>query len=268
MAELPTFIGVVTSRVHKNIVSEVDAKVEDLHISVGKRVKAGELLAKLDDTQLKAELVSAKFEASAAGGDAGAAAAQANAARARLRAESILARNGSTSRMSLKEAQAQVGATSGGAGGAGGRYASAKNRVAVIETQLTKTALKSPIDGVVTRIKVREGTLAGKGTSIAHVFDDSDLLILFKVDQQYKKLIKNGDRIAFKIEGDPTPVLATITQVSDELEPPLNFIIVEADLDDSKLAANQIRVASSGRVSLYDQDLAQKAAAPQKTALR
>lgn len=265
-AELPTFVGVVTSRVNKVVIAETEAKVLELDMSVGKRVKKGDLLAKLDDTELKARLATARAQAAAAGGDAGSTSAQISAAATKLRNERILFRNGSTSRSSVLAAEAELNALRGRAGGDGGRYKAAANEVATLEAQLGKTQIRSEIDGVVTRIRIKDGGLATKGTPIAHVFDDSDLLIKFKVDREYRDLVKLGDRIAFAIEGEPEPILATINYISDELEPPLNFTIVEADLDDSKLRANQIRVASNGRVSLYDQ--ARKQPRPEQTAAR
>jgi multidrug resistance efflux pump len=255
----------VTSRNNKVIVAEVDAKIEELDISVGKRVKAGEIVARLDDSRLKQDLAAARAQAAAAAGDAGAQAASARAAAAKLKTESLLARAGAAPRNAVREAQFGLDAARGGAGGAGGRFNAAKVNVEQIEASLAATKVKAPIDGIVTLIKAREGGLAQRGTPIAHVFDTSDLLIRFKVDQAHKNLVKKGDRIAFRIEGEQRPVLATITDISSELEPPLNFVIVEADLDDSKLTADQIKVASNGRVSLYD---VEQARTPQKTAAR
>jgi multidrug resistance efflux pump len=228
-------------------------------------VKQGDLLATLDDAKLKTDLAQAKANAAAAAGDAGQQSAAAAAARSKLKTETMLARNGASPRNAVIEAQYNLAAASGGAGGAGGRYASAKVGVSQIEAQLAATRIKSPIDGIVTRLKVKDGALAQRGTPIAQVFDTSDLLILFKVDRDHRSLVKAGDRISFKVEGEQRPILATVTEISPELEPPLNFVIVTADLDDSKLAPDQIKVASSGRVSLYDLEQQQS---PQKTAAR
>lgn len=262
---LPTFLGVVTSRKNKVIVAEVDAKIESLKISVGTKVKAGEIVAVLDDAKLKQDLAAARAQAAAAAGDAGAAGAQARAALAKLRTESVLMKNGASPRNAVREAQFGVAAAGGAAGGASGRYKSAMVSVEQIQAQLNATQVKAPIDGVVTLIKARDGGLAQRGTPIAHVFDTSDLLIRFTVDTDHRHLVKLGDRIAFKIESEQRPVLATITKIEPELEPGLNFVIVEADLDDTKLAPDQIKVASNGRVTLYDVAQAQ---APQKTAAR
>ncbi|MGE0401623.1 MAG: efflux RND transporter periplasmic adaptor subunit [Kofleriaceae bacterium] len=263
---LPTFQGVVTTKVNQVIISEVDARIEKLDIKSGTRVKAGELIAVLDDSRLKQELVAAKAQAAAAAGDAGAQAAQARAAAAKLRTERLLAKNGAAPRNAVREAQFGLDAARGGAGGAGGRYKAAYAQAELIQAQIDSTRVKAPIDGVISRIKVKPGGLAQRGTPIAQVFDTSDLRILFKVDRDHRHLVKAGDRIAFKIEGEQRPVLATIIDISSELEPPLNFVIVTADLDDTKLAPDQIKVASSGRVSLYDVEQAAKA--PQQTAAR
>jgi multidrug efflux pump subunit AcrA (membrane-fusion protein) len=253
---VPPFVAIVTSRVNKVIVSEVEAKVETLPIGVGQRVHAGDTLATLDQSDLKAKLISARFNEKAAAGEVGAAAAQASAARAKLRSEQILARHGASPLSSVRDAAAQFSSLGAQTGGAAGRLAAARNESDMIATQIEKTTVKSPIDGVVTRIKLREGQLAQKGTPIAHVFDDRDLRIKFMVPAEYRSLLKKGMRISFQLDTDGKPagtkVWAVINTISDELEPPANVTIAEADLDDSRLAPDQIRVASSGFVRLDD----------------
>ncbi|HEY4058957.1 MAG TPA: HlyD family efflux transporter periplasmic adaptor subunit [Kofleriaceae bacterium] len=256
---MPPFVAIVTSRVNKVIVAEVDAKVESLPVGVGQRVHAGETLAKLDETELQQKLVGARFAEKAAAGEVGAAAAQASAARSKLRAETLLARHGASPLASVRDAAAQASSLGAQTGGAAGRLAQARNESAMIQSQIDKTTVKAPIDGVVTRIKLREGQLAQKGTPIAHVFDDRDLRIKFMVPAEYRSLLKKGMRISFQLSDDGQPagtkVWAVINSISDELEPPANVTIAEADLDDSRLAPDQIRVASSGFVRLDDSPL-------------
>ena len=43
---------------------------------------------------------------------------------------------------------------------------------------------------------------------------------------------------------------ATVTNISEAQEPPINFTVVEADIDDTKLAPGELTVASVGRVRI------------------
>ena len=251
-AERPEFVGVVTSRVTKVIVSEVDAPVERLAVTVGQRVHAGDTIAKLDDRALKAELEGAKFAERALGGEVGAAAIQASALKQKLKMERLLVSRGASPMNAVRTASAEARSAVASTGAAAGRYAQAKNTRQQVEVMLTKTELKAPVDGVVTMIKIRDGVMATKGMPVARVFDDRDLLIRFAVPREHRTKIVQGQRVELSVEGASGPVWATVNNISDELEPPVNFTIVEADIDDSKLRPDELRVASKGTVRIAE----------------
>ncbi len=250
--ERPAFVGVVTSRVTKVIVSEVDAPVERLAVTVGQRVRAGDTIAKLDDRALKAELEGAKFAERALGGEVGAAAIQAKALKQKLKMERLLVSRGASPMNAVRTASAEARSAGASTGAAAGRYAQARNTRQQVEVMLTKTELKSPVDGVVTMLKIRDGVMATKGMPVARVFDDRDLLIRFAVPREHRAKIAQGQRVELSVEGAVGPVWATVNHISDELEPPVNFTIVEADIDDSKLRPDELRVASKGTVRIAE----------------
>ena len=250
--EVPPFVAIVTSKVNKVIVSEVDARVNSLPVTVGARVKAGDFIARMDDSILKDQLVSAEFQAKAIAGEVGAAGAQAAQARKRLIAERRLQNAGFNSAFAVNEVAASASSAGAQTAAAAGRLAAARNEAAMLRTQLGKTTVTAPIDGVVTRIKLREGQMATKGMPIAYVFDDSDLRIKFMVPAEYRSAVKVGMRISFQVENSDQKVWATINSISPELEPPANVTVAEADIDDKRLAPDQIRVASNGLVRIDD----------------
>ena len=57
----PEFTGVITSRVSKVIASDFDSKVLRLNIRSGQKVRAGEIVAELDTTELQNKLAQANF---------------------------------------------------------------------------------------------------------------------------------------------------------------------------------------------------------------
>ncbi|MDB4962669.1 MAG: secretion protein HlyD family protein [Myxococcales bacterium] len=250
--EAPEFVGVVTSRVTKVITAEVDAPVERLAVTLGQRVRAGDTIAKLDDRQLRSDLEGAKFAERALAGEVGAAAIQARALTQKLRSERLLARAGASPMNAVRSASADASAAGASTGAAAGRYAQARNSRQQLEVMLTKTELKAPVDGVVTMIKVRDGGMASKGMPIARVFDDRDLLIRFAVPRDHRAKVAKGQRVELTVDGADGPIWATVNYISDELEPPVNFTIVEADIDDTKLRPDEIRVASNGRVRIAE----------------
>lgn len=248
--ERPEFPGVVTSRINKVITSEVDAPVDSLLVSVGKRVRAGDLVARLDATKLETELEKAKAAEKAARGEAARAGAQARAARRVLKQERMLARVGASPLNNVRSAGDELAVAGGGAGAAAGNLEAAATSVRLIKQMLEHTEIKAPIDGVITMIKVREGEAATTGRPIARVFDDRDLLVKFGVPAEHRKAIQKGQTVEIFVEGLEQPLYATVDSISDELEPPVNFTIVEADLDDDRIPTGLVRVASNATVRI------------------
>lgn len=246
------FTGVVTSRRSSVVAAQVAARLEKLAIHTGQTVKAGELVAKLDKTEIENRLEQARSNEKAALAEAGSFGAQASAASKQLAAEKHLQRLNVSSRMAVSNAAAQVAQYGSQGAAAMAKAAAAKTARELTEKDLSRTEIGAPIDGVVTNIKAHEGEVVQIGTPIARVFDPSDLLIRFAVPKEHRGEIKVGQRVELAVDGNTRPVWATVTNISGAQEPPINFTVVEADIDDAKLAPGELTVASVGRVRIAD----------------
>lgn len=246
--ERPEFIGVVTTRKAELIPVPFNGKLLRVDIKAGQRIHKGEQLAKLDDTDLKSDIAAATADersSRSASGEGGARSRQAmeeykRMARAGTKVFSAMA-------IQAKLAEAQAGGASSGASSEAAKSIRIKREA--LERQLAKASITAPFDGMVLSVRAREGQVAQKGEPLARVYDPSDLLFRFAVPKEHRKQIAQGDRVELKIEGTDRTVWATIERIADE-EAPLNFSVVDADIDDSKLAPGEIQITSSGRVSL------------------
>jgi RND family efflux transporter MFP subunit len=246
------FVGVVTSHRSAVIAAQVAAPLMKLNIHPGQLVKAGELVAKLDETELRSRVDAARSNEQSARMEAGAYGAQAGAARQQLIAESRLVRIGAAARMQVTTAQSEVAKFGAQGAAASAKAMSARAEREQAEKNLAKTDVFSPLDGIVTNIRAQEGQVVSIGTPLARVFDPSDLIIRFAVPKEHRREIRLGQRVELAIEGDPRPIWAQVTNISAAQEPPINFTVVEADIDDTKLAPGEITVASVGRVRIAD----------------
>lgn len=248
----PEFTGVVTSRRSSVIASQVQGRIEKLSIHSGQLIKAGELVAKLDETELKTKLEQAKSNEQAALMEAGSFGAQASALRQKMVAESRLQRLGVSSSMAVSNARAEYAQIGSQGGAAMAKAITAKAAREQSEKDLARAAIIAPIDGIVTNIKAHEGEIAQVGTPLARVFDPSDLIIRFAVPKEHRAKLQLGQRVELAIEGDKRQIWAVVTNISGAQEPPINFTVVEADIDDGKLAPGELTVASVGRVRIAD----------------
>jgi RND family efflux transporter MFP subunit len=248
-AERPEFVGVVTSNRSKIISSAFTGRIERVTVHPGQRVKTGDSIAKLDASELKGRVDGLRGQESSAGAQAGAYAAQAKPACEKVARLQTLRRLGRVSPMEVASAQGECSSARASAGAAGAGGAPARADRINLERQIAKAELTAPIDGVVMMLRAKEGQVAQQGEAIARVFDPSDLLIRFAVPKEHRGDLALGGRVEVKIEGVERPLWATIDRIADE-EAPINFAVVEADIDDSKLGPDEVRIASVGRVRL------------------
>lgn len=248
----PEFTGVVTSRKSSVIASQVQARIEKLAITSGQVIKAGELVARLDDTELANRVTQARANEKAALMEAGSFGAQSSALRQSLVAESRLHKKGVSSSFAVTKARAELAQVGGQAAAAMAKAATAKAAREQAEKDLSRVSIFAPLGGIVTNIKAHEGEVAQLGTPLARVFDPSDLVIRFAVPREHRNAIRLGQRVELAVEDARRLVWATVTNISGAQEPPINFTVVEADIDDNKLAPGELTVASVGRVRIAD----------------
>lgn len=247
--ELPDFPGVITSPVYEVVPAVFNGRIEKVHVTTRQRVKKGDTVARLDPADLVAQIDSLRAQESGAGAGAGAAAAAARSAANQAKTECRLYNRGYGSKNACTTATLRAAEARGQIGAAFGPGASARAQRKQLEDQVAKANLPAPIDGVVTVIKVKTGEMAQRGQAILVVLDDKDLIIRFAVPKEHKSLLKVGGRVELRVAGLDQPVWANINRIT-EVEPPISFFVVEADIDDSKLRPGELSVATEGRVKL------------------
>jgi HlyD family secretion protein len=186
-----TASGEIVATRYADIGSSVMGKIVALPVSEGSRVRAGQILARIDAVQAQSDLLSAAEQARALAAEERGAkdalrSAQAEVAAAEARAQEAdqqlvrarsLAADGltpasalDTARANANAAGAQLRAAQAAAERAAQTIEASARRVAQARAQQTragdvvaKTSIISPMDGVVTRLRVREGEMVVVG---------------------------------------------------------------------------------------------------------
>lgn len=259
VTERPEVIGVVTTR--KSVVVPVPFKGTLLEVDVkpNMRIRKGELIAKLDDRDLRDQIRQARSEESqgrASAGADGTAAAVARAEATRLyRAYKAGAVSKATYEAKLGEAR--IASSRSGVGGSQAKGAVARRET--LERQLAQASIVAPFDGIAMNVKLKEGAVAQQDEPIARLYDPSDLTFKFSIPKPWRKDFAVGSRVELKIEGVERSIWATVERIADQ-EAPLNIAVAVADIDDTKLAPDEIRIAAVGRVFLADNKIAARKA--------
>jgi HlyD family secretion protein len=236
---------------------KVTAPVKKFYVQRGSHVRAGQLLASLENSDLEAAALDNKGSYTAAQGtydiatgatvpedtmkaetDLTQATANLNLAqsiadsRAQLFAEgAIPGRDLDTAKATLVQAKAaheiarqhlealQKVSHKAALESAQGQLTSAKGKYLGAEAQLSYTEIRSPISGVVTDRPLFAGETAAAGNPVITVMDTSALLAKLHLSQIQSQRLSLGAPATLTVPGVPDPVPAKVSLISPALDP-------------------------------------------------
>jgi membrane fusion protein (multidrug efflux system) len=155
------------------IASEVSGKVVRMAFREGGRVKKGQLLAKVDDAELKATFQKLTYQIKLAQ-------QQEDRKEQLLEIGGISQEEYDESLTSLNTLQAEK---------------------ALLEVQLAKTEIRAPFGGIIGLRNLSEGSYLTPGMVIARLVKTDPVKIEFAVPERYSNRIANHARIRFELEG-------------------------------------------------------------------
>jgi HlyD family secretion protein len=279
------------------IVPKVTAPVRKFYVQRGSRVKQGELLATLENSDLAAAAMDNKgsYESAQAAfatttkaqipedtqkAELDVAQAKANLelnqtivkSRKQLFAEgAIPGRDVDTANAALVQAQAAYDAAAthfesmhsvsreAALKSAQGQLTAAEGKYKGAEAALDYTEIHSPIDGVVTDRPLFAGETAAPGAAILTVMDTSSLLAKAHVAQSVAQRMKPGDEAAVRVPGIDDPVAAKVTLVSPALDPGSTTVEVWLRVDNKP---GKLKVGTPVKVAITGRMIAQALKVP------
>lgn len=252
-------VGVISTRRSAVVAAEFEARVQRILVTSGQRVKTGDPLAQLDDSQLRQRVEAAHHAVEAAHAKVLSAGAQVANAQRKLIIEQTLYKRGAQAREAVTSARFELSSAAAAASAAKAEHQAATASRVELEQQLAKATLVAPMDGLVAVVKVKEGEIARSGTKIARVFDPQDLRVQFELPRALRDEIAIGSTVEVIIDG--ATLRAPVIEISADLEPPLQFAIATADIVDDA-SSHLARVGAEVRVKLTIGAKAPVAAAP------
>ena len=230
--------GYVTARRQATVSAKITGKVVEVLIEEGQRVAEGAVLARLDDTEAKAQLALAQAQLAAARSQLGEIQAQLAQAERDFTRQQELMRRELVSAQSLDAALAQRDMLRARLASAQEQVRVAQESVDVAQVQLDNTVIRAPFGGVVTAKAAQPGEMispisAGGGftrTGIGTIVDMDSLEIQVDVNEAFINRVTPGQ-----------PVEATLNAYPDWKIPASVIAIIPA-ADRSK-ATVKVRIA-------------------------
>jgi len=95
-------------------------------------------------------------------------------------------------------------------------YESLKNKLATLREQYNMSIIRSPIDGLVEDIMLKQGELASPGMQLMQIVDLDHLYVTAKLSEAYLPVIKKGDVVTITFPSYPDMVLESpVTRIGN-----------------------------------------------------
>ncbi|MFN2444944.1 MAG: efflux RND transporter periplasmic adaptor subunit [Vicinamibacterales bacterium] len=203
--------GYVTARRRATVSSKITGKVIEVLVEEGMRVRAGQVLARLDDSMTRATLALVEAQLAASRTDLAENRVRLAEAQLRLDRQKRLAAEGITPQSDLDTAQAEVDAIRARGAAAEQNVVVAERQVSVRRTELADSVIRAPFDGVAITKDAQPGEMispvsAGGGftrTGICTIVDMSSLEIEVDVNEAYIQRVTPGQRVTAVLDAYP-----------------------------------------------------------------
>ena len=203
--------GYVTARRRATVSSKVTGKVLEVFVEEGRAVRRGDVLARLDDTQIRATLAVSEAQLAASQKAAAEDEARLREAELTLQRRQQLVKEKVISRAELDAAEAQVESLRARIALAQEQVRVARSQADARRTDLSDMVVRAPFDGVAISKDAQPGEMispvsAGGGftrTGICTIVDMSSLEIEVDVSEQYINRVRAGQPVEAVLDAYP-----------------------------------------------------------------
>lgn len=179
---------------------ETSGKIVGINFTEGSRVKKGDLLAKINDRPLQAQLEKLV--------------AQLKMAEAKEFRQRSLLEKDAISQESYDQVQTDV--------------QSLKADINLIKARISETELRAPYDGIIGLRNLSEGSFVTSTTKIVRLTKISPLKLEFAISQKYASEIKIGYPITFTVEGFTKTFNASVYAIEPKIDLETRTIVLRA----------------------------------------
>ncbi|OFX17770.1 MAG: hypothetical protein A2033_02275 [Bacteroidetes bacterium GWA2_31_9] len=192
--------GSIVANESVDLVPETAGKITQISFKEGSRVNKGDLLVKINDSELQAQLKKSILK-------------EKLASEREVRQKKLLNING----ISQQEYDATLTELS-----------SAQADIELTQAQISKTEIKAPFSGTVGLRSVSEGSYVNQSTKIASIQQTDPLKIDFYIPEKYSSSVKINDSIDFTIEGSDEILTAIVSAIEPKVDDITRTIQVRA----------------------------------------
>lgn len=195
--------GTLLANEEVDLRSEISGKIVELYLEEGQQVSEGDLLIKINDNELQAQLQQAEYRV--------------NLAEVREQRQAQLLERGGIS-------QEQYDATLN-------ELNVLKAEVELIKAQIDKTEIYAPFDGVVGLRYVSNGSYISPTSEIANLQSINPIKVEFSIPERYSGVVQNGSQVLFNVQGQDDDFEAEIYAIEPRINTQTRTLLMRAKAD-------------------------------------
>jgi len=201
--------GTVLANEEVELRSEVSGKIKQISFREGSRVAKGDMLLKINDDELQAQIK--KFDA------------QLQLARDVERRRRQLYENKNISPEDYERTVFEVNAI--------------EADIELYRARIEKTEIRAPFDGVIGLRSVSEGSIVSPSVRIAQLQDVRRVKVDFSIPEKYANAIRIGDLITFRRDGSDHIYRGSVYAIEPKIDPVTRTLLLRAiaDNDDQQM---------------------------------
>jgi membrane fusion protein (multidrug efflux system) len=192
--------GSIEANENVEVRSEVSGIVDKIYFTEGTNVSKGQVLLKINDIELRAQLSQAMTK-------------QGLAAENERRANLLLKKE------AISQEEYDI---------ASAEYRSLKAQTQLIQAQIAKTTIKAPFSGKIGLRNISPGTYVTPNTLITKLVSANQLKISFSIPEKYASEVKNNIPIQFTIPNNSEKYTAKIYAIEPEIETATRTLKIKA----------------------------------------
>lgn len=195
-----TSAGTVFPNEEVQLMPEAAGRIVALNIKEGSRVAAGQVIAKIRDNDLQAQLKKINYQIELA--------KQTDARQKKLLEINAISREEyeiTSNTLNTLDADKEF-----------------------LEVSIDRTVLKAPFAGKISFKNVSQGAFVTTATSLATLVQTNPVKIDFTIPEKYSTQIKLGSNVKFEVEGQTTSYSANIVAIDPKIDPNLRTLKVRA----------------------------------------
>ena len=195
-------VGTVRAKLHATLEAKLSGRIDKLPVVLGQRVKAGDVVARLDAAEINARLEQAEASLEQAERD--------------WKRISTLFEQQAVTRADYEASQA--------------RHRVAKGATAEAKAMMSYVEIVAPFDGVVTKKWADVGDLAAPGKPLISIEDPSALQLETDMPQAIAAHVKRDTGLAAHVDGVSGELTGTVSEIAPTADSVSRTIRVKVDL--------------------------------------